>query len=261
MTEQTSFPHGTPSWVDLPSTDVEAASDFYNALFGWEVAPAEEQDHGDYRMARLRGAFVAGIAQQQPEVAASGAPPMWSTYVTVDDVDAAAVQIEEAGGTVLMKPTDIVDAGRMAYAMDPGGAAFAVWEARNHAGAGLVHEPGTQCWNELNTRDTDAAARFYRTIFGWEARASEGDAMPYTEFHLTEGPVAGMIDMDEELGDAPAHWMVYFAVEDCDATVKRCSDLGGKECVAATDISVGRFAVLEDPQGATFSVIRMNEAP
>ncbi|MCZ7534598.1 MAG: VOC family protein [Acidimicrobiia bacterium] len=260
MPAQTSFPHGTPSWVDLPSTDVEAASSFYSALFGWDVAPAEQQDAGDYRMARLNGAYVAGIAQQQPEAAASGAPPMWNTYVTVDDVDAAAEQIEKAGGTVLMKPTDIVDAGRMAFAMDPGGAAFAVWEARNHKGAGIVNEPGTQCWNELNTRDTDGATRFYGTIFGWEARASASDAMPYTEFHLGERPIGGMIRMTEEWGDAPPHWMVYFAVEDCDATVAKCAALGGKECVPATDIPVGRFAVLEDPQGATFSVIRLNEA-
>src|SRR5208282_6903023 len=90
---------------------------------------------------------------QSAELAAAGAPPMWNTYLAVDSVDDAVARVEAAGGKVAMAPFDVMDAGRMAFVLDPAGAAVALWQANHHIGATLVNEPGTVTWNELITDD------------------------------------------------------------------------------------------------------------
>jgi predicted enzyme related to lactoylglutathione lyase len=250
-----SYEPGTPSWVDLGSPDPAAAAEFYSGLFGWTVAD-QGPEAGGYRMAFLRDRPVAGLGpQMQPDI-----PPYWTTYISVADADAVSKGVSGAGGQVFLEPMDVLDVGRMAVFADPTGAPFAVWQPRQHAGAGLVNEPGTLCWNELTTRGTAAAKAFYPALLGWSAADQQMGPVTYTEWKLGDRTIGGMMPMDDNFPpDVPSHWMVYFAVEDTDASAARAEELGGAICVPPTDIPPGRFAVLNDPHGAVFSIIKLTQ--
>lgn len=251
----TSYQAGTPCWVDLGTPDVAGATAFFTGLFGWEgfAGPPET---GGYVICNLDGAPVAGIGPLMGE----GQPAVWTTYLATDDLDASAATVEAAGGTVLVPPMDVMDVGRMGIFMDPAGAAFGAWQKLNFFGAAVVNEPGALTWNELMTRDVEGSKTFYGAAFGLGNRASEisGD-MPYTEFTVGGATVGGMMSIDgpQWPADLPPHWMVYFAVADCDATVARVAELGGSVNVTPFDMPVGRMAIVADPYGAFFSVIKM----
>jgi predicted enzyme related to lactoylglutathione lyase len=165
MPEVTEYAPGTPSWVDLASPDPDASRRFYGGLFGWEATdPGPVEESGGYRMLQRDGRNVAGLGPTQAE----GQPAVWTTYVSTDDADAIAARVREAGGQVIMEPFDVLGAGRMAVFADPTGAFISVWQPQSHHGADVVDEPGTLCWNELATRDVDAAKRFYAAVFAWQ---------------------------------------------------------------------------------------------
>lgn len=254
MGARTSHPHGTPSWVDLGAPDVDRAAAFYSALLGWDVQDAgPPEETGGYRLAMLDGKAVAGLGP-----ATDPGPPRWTTYITVDDVDATTEQARAAGGMVFLEPMDVLTAGRMAVLADPTGAAFAIWQAGEHIGAELVNVPGALCWNELNSRNIDDAKGFYADLFGWEYEGGD----EYWQFNVGGRPSGGMLPMpDGSPPDMPNHWLTYFAVENRDAAVDEVQELGGVVHVA--DLSagdVGRFSVVADDQGAAFCVIELVKA-
>jgi predicted enzyme related to lactoylglutathione lyase len=254
MPVRTAYLQGTPNWVDLQTTDQDAAKDFYSGLFGWTYDDQPMAPGAVYSMAKLGSQDVAAIAPQSPELAAAGAPPMWNTYIAVDSVDDAAGQVEAAGGQIAMAPFDIIDAGRMAFVLDPGGAAVALWQADKHVGATLVNEPGTVIWNELITSDP-AAGGFYEQVLGVTTAPMDDMGMgDYTLFQVNGEMVGGTTP--PQMAGVPNHWHVYFAVADADATAGRVTELGGTVLAAPFDTPVGRMAVAGDPQGATFSIIQ-----
>jgi predicted enzyme related to lactoylglutathione lyase len=258
MSERTSYAPGTPSWVDLGTPDIDKAVDFYGGLFGWDIPESENAEQtGGYRQAMLRGKPVAGVMPLMQE----GQPPAWSSYVTVEDADATAAKVRDAGGTVLAEPMDVMDLGRMAVFVDPTGAVFGIWQAGSFLGAGLVNEPGAISWNELNTRDPGVAKAFYGAVFGWGFEDNDmGEAGTYTTLKLGEDMVGGMLNMTERgVPEAvPAHWQVYFAVEDTDAAVSQAQAGGGGVMVEPMEVPAGRFAILTDPHGASFAVIALS---
>jgi len=255
MPERTSYTQGTPNWVDLQTSDQDAAKAFYAGLFGWTYDDQPMPQGPVYSMALLGGHPVAAIAPQSPEMAAAGVPPMWNTYIAVDSVDEAAGKVEAAGGKVAMAPFDIMDAGRMAFVMDPAGAPVALWQAGQHIGATLVNEPGTLTWNELITADP-GAFKFYSDVLGLSTSTMDMGAGggEYTMFEVGGQPVGG--SMPPQAPGVPNHWHVYFAVDDADATAAKAAELGGTVIMPPFDTPVGRIAVLGDPQGAVFSVIK-----
>ncbi|MBA3655150.1 MAG: VOC family protein [Actinobacteria bacterium] len=245
-----SYDHGVPSWVDLGTPDPARAASFYGELFGWSVEPGPPEA-GGYALAELRGKPVAGIGPQQ-----NPGPPVWATYVNVDSADDVAAKVTANGGTLFMDPFDVMDVGRMAVFADPQGAAIGLWEPKAHKGAGIVNEPGTYSWSELVTTDVDAAKAFYAAVFGWGEKTNGG----YTEWQLGGRSIAGAMAKPAEMpSEVPPFWGVYFAVDDTDAAVARVTELGGAQIMPPMDIEPGRFAVLADPQGASFNVIKMNE--
>jgi uncharacterized protein len=258
MTTMTEYKPGTPSWVDLATTDPKAAQQFYGPLFDWtfEEGPPET---GGYTIISRGGKPVAGLLAQPPEMKAAGAPPSWTTYVSVADANATAKTIEGAGGSIIAAPMDVMDAGRMCVAADPTGAVFALWQPKDHPGAALVNEPGSLSWNELLTPEVDKAAAFYEQVFGWKANQLEMGPMRYTEFRLDDSPVAGGTTPPME--GIPPVWAVYFAVADADATVEDATSRGGQVLNPPMDIPPGRFAVLMDPHGAAFNVIKLAANP
>jgi uncharacterized protein len=210
---------------------------------------------GGYVIAQSQGAAAAGIGPRQP-----GMPSAWTLYFASDDIDATAASVAEAGGSVLLPPGEVGELGRMCIAVDPTGAAFGVWQAGTHLGAGIVNEPGGLTWEDLRSPDPDAARAFYGRVFGYRTDPLEMAGPDYWTFALpgAEQPCGGMGGMMGAEG-APAHWLVYFAVADADAAVAAAERHGGAVLVPAFDTPFGRMAGLADPGGAQFWVTRLPE--
>jgi hypothetical protein len=176
----------------------------------------------------------------------------------VTRADESAAKAKELGGKVLMEPFDVMDQGRMANIEDPTGASFAIWEPKKHTGAEVVNEPGSFCWNELYTTDPKRAGDFYSALFGWSREPMQTPTGEYTIFKKEDAQAAGMMKIPKEMGPVPPHWLVYFAVDDSDKTAEKAKGMGGKITVPPMDIpNIGRFAILNDPQGADFAVIKL----
>ena len=261
MPDVDGFAAGTPSWVDLASPDLDASAAFYGELLGWDCTEAADDDSaGGYRMFTLRGRSVAGLGPVQGE-----APPNWTTYVTVDDADATAAKVVDAGGTAFLEPMDVLQAGRMAVFADSGGAVFAIWQPKQHRGAQIVNEPGALTWNELATRDPAASKEFYGAVFGWEGDTTPaGESNPeYTMLRLAaaENPIAGMITMSDAMypPEVPPHWLTYVQVADCAAATAKAKELGASAMVEDMEIGMGRISVLGDPQGATIALFQSKD--
>jgi predicted enzyme related to lactoylglutathione lyase len=275
MPDRDGYMPGVPCWVDTSQPDPEAAVEFYSALFGWDFEDAMPPGSpGRYYIARLRGGDVAAVGSQ-PE----GGPPtaLWNTYIWVESADEAAAKVLDAGGRVMVAPFDVMDAGRMAACMDPEGAAFCVWQAKEHKGARVVNEPGSVNFNGLNARHPDAAKSFYGSMFGWETLSLGGGAemwrLPgYGDFLEQRDPdlrkrmaetaaapegfedvVATLDAITDDQPEVAAHWSVTFAVADADATAETAAKLGGQVVVPPFDAPWVRMTVITDPQGATFT--------
>ena len=256
MTEMDSYEPGTPSWVDMATTDADGARAFYTGLFGWETEDMPAGELGTYTMCSLRGKPVAAFYEMDDAMRQRGVPPMWLTYVSVADVEASAAKAKEAGGQLHADPFDVGESGRMALVQDPTGAMVALWEPRRHPGAGIVNEPGALIWNELASNDPEAAASFYEALFGWTAKQDDGGGEPYTTFQLGESMIGGALPKEALAEGEPPHWTVYFSVEDCEKAVETAKELGAEVVFAPQDLGeVGRIAALKDPQGAAFSLL------
>jgi predicted enzyme related to lactoylglutathione lyase len=259
MVQFSSFDPGTPCWVDLMSPDVDASKAFYTAVFGWETDD-QFDDNGNliYTNLQLGGKNVAGLGGQMGET--EGMPPVWNTYIAVDDCDEAAAKVTAAGGTVMMPPMEVMTAGAMAVFADPTGAVFSVWKAGDHRGASICNEPNTFAWNELVSRDIETAKSFYTDVFGWKYQAQDmGPMGTYTTIEGGEnGGLGGMMPMPAEMPEqVPNHWMVYFSVADIGATKDAVTANGGQIVQGPMPIpGVGTLAVIHDPNGGSFSVLQ-----
>ena len=295
MPERDGYIPGVPCWVDASEPDPDAALDFYGGLFGWEFEDAmPSASDGKYFIARgdapgssifdtsrnLRSGDVAAVGS-----ITAGAPrrAKWNTYFWVDSAANVASKVRDAGGRIVAEPFDFKDAARVAALTDPEGAAFRVWEAKEHRGARLVNDPGALVFNNLNTRDVDGAKSFYASVFGWETGSIGGGAKGWTlpgygdwlerEHHPGlreqmadagapegfEDVVGSIVPIADDQPDTPAHWSVTFATDDADATAAKAAELGGRVMVPpfdapwSTSTYTIRITVIADPQGAMFS--------
>jgi predicted enzyme related to lactoylglutathione lyase len=246
---------GNFCWFELGTSDQNAAKEFYVELFGWRFkdAPLPPEMGGVYTTLLKDDKDVGAMYQLGPQM--EGVPPHWMPYVAVDSADETAAKVAELGGAALCPPFDVMDFGRMVSFKDPTGATLSVWEPKTHLGVDLFGAPGSACWCELATTDVTKAGGFYSSLFGWSLKESS-DGMPYTEIGNKGQMIGGMMPMnDPQHQGVPPHWTVYFAVDDCDAAAEKAKGLGAMLYVPPTDIpKVGRFAMIQDPQGAVFSI-------
>jgi predicted enzyme related to lactoylglutathione lyase len=250
MPEIDGFPNGLPSWADLASPDPDESVSFYGNLLGLEAGEPDGQ-YG-YRILSREGKQVAGLMKIQDE----GQPPSWTSYIDVADADEVTGKVKEAGGEVHVEPMDVGELGRMAIYADPTGAVFGIWQAGEHKGAEVVGEPGTVAWHQCNTRDPEKALEFYRSVFGWEDERVDTGGADYWELSSGGASVGGLFRMGDDFPDeVPAHWIVYFAVEDCDAATEKARGAGATVRAEPFDNEAGRFSVLQDPHGAAFALI------
>jgi predicted enzyme related to lactoylglutathione lyase len=257
MPEVTRHEPGSFCWAELATSDPKAAKDFYASLFGWTFvdSPMGPGPEDVYTVLQLAGKDVGALYKMMKEQADHGVPPNWMCYVTVESADEKARKATGLGATVVAGPFDVQDYGRMAMIRDPEGAMIAVWQPGTRGGIERVGEPGTMCWCELSTRDAAGAGKFYTGLFDWGLKT--GDPA-YWEITRGGGSIGGIMPMPPEMAGIPPHWGIYFQVADCDGTVAKAKSLGGRLLFGPHDIEkVGRFAILQDPQGAAFSVIRL----
>ena len=201
-------------------------------------------------MCYVGGDDVAAMVEQNHQ------PGHWNHYVSVESAEEATAEARRLGATVLEEPFDVMDVGRMAVLSDPDGAVFCVWEARGHAGAARVNDPGCMTWNELRSRQPDEAAAFYAGLFGWgtEPITEDGRTVYVTIKNSAGWMNGGIMPTTETPADAPSFWLIYFTVPSCDAAVARTQELGGRVLAGPMEPGFGRIAVLSDPQGTPFAV-------
>jgi hypothetical protein len=242
-------------WFELATSDRAAAKTFYGGLFGWT---ANDGPDAFYTTFQFRGKKVGAAYALMPAQVKEGVPPHWGTYVAVKSVDEAIAKAKSLGGTVIAGPMDVAEHGRMAVLRDPTGAVISLWQANKHQGVDLWGEAGTFCWCELMTRDTAAATKFYTALFGWTTKVSAGAGFPYTHWQNHGADIGGMLAIMEQWGPMPPNWINYVQVDNCDEIAAKATSLGGTVGMPPTDIpNTGRFAMLQDPQGAAFALIAL----
>jgi predicted enzyme related to lactoylglutathione lyase len=247
-----------PIWADLASSDAAASRDFYSKVFGWKIDVDPDPQYGGYGMARIGGKDVAGIGPKQMDEA----PSAWTVYIGSANAADTAKQAEAAGGKVIVPPMEVGPQGVMTIIADPSGAMLGIWQAKNMAGAQAIGEANTYGWAELNARGVDKAKPFYKKLFGWGEKVSpmegQGD---YTEFLLSGESIAGGMEMNPMVpAEVPSYWLVYFTVPDVDKSHKKATEAGAKELLPPQDFPGGRFSIVSDPQGASFGLMKMQEA-
>jgi uncharacterized protein len=246
-TRDTAWPTGTPCWVDLGTPDVGAAGDFYASVLGWTYTGGDAE-YGGYLNAQAGGRQAAGLGPQMDPAD----PTRWTTYFATDDAERTVARITEAGGTVVVAPMDVGPMGRMVIALDPQGNPFGLWQAGEHTGVQVYNEPGGLVWNEAAVDDPAAARDFYTAVFGfrWD---EVPDAGGYCTFATADRPLGGLGGISPGL---PRGWSTCFSVTSTDEAVRAVEAGGGKVLMAAEDTPFGRFAVVADPWGASFSVMQ-----
>jgi predicted enzyme related to lactoylglutathione lyase len=181
---------------------------------------------------------------------------MWTTYLATADADATAAKIKGAGGQLVMEPMDVMDAGRMAVAVDPAGAVFGLWQARAFLGAQIVNESGAMVWNEQMSHDFEASKAFYAAVFGYEYNDMSTDRFSYAIFKVDGRDVGGIGGYHSGLlDDTPATWRVFFSATDTDATTAVAQAKGGSVVWEPEEHPSGRLSTVTDDQGAHFSIL------
>jgi hypothetical protein len=253
MTQMAVATSHKPIWIDLATKDAGASRAFYGKLFGWQIDVNPDPQYGGYGRALIDGKDIAGISPvQSPDQ-----PTTWSFYVGTEDAEATARKVEAAGGKVINQAFDVGDQGRMAVFQDPVGAFVSVWQPTRMGGFERQGD-NAFAWAELNARGRDGALAFYQSVFGWSTRRSELPGSPdYVEFLVDGESIAGAAELAPQLpAGTPNYWLVYFGVDDVDAAFDKAIGLGAAEIVGPQDFPGGRFAIVTDPQGAVFGLLK-----
>lgn len=253
MEQDTGNMPNRPRWIDLATDDPQGAQQFYGQLFGWQMDVSDDPQYGGYAMGIIDGRAAAGIGGKQDP----SQPTVWSLYIGTDDIEGLADRVTEEGGTVVAPPFEVGDQGRMAVFQDPAGGFISAWHG-TQPGTFISDRPSCFSWAELNARDVTSVTPFYERLFGWTTRTTDGGDQAYYEFQHDGKSVLGALEMPPELPpEVPTYWLIYFDVEDVDTAFKRAVELGATEVVGPQDFPGGRFAIVSDPQGATFGLLKV----
>ena len=248
-----SAPVGAPTWIDLFTSDVPGAVEFYSELFGW-TAEEPNAEFGGYLNFQKNGRRVAGCMGNPGDDA--NAVDMWSVYLAVADAAATQAAITEHGGKIYAPTMAVGDLGTMIVAADAGGAVVGVWQPGEHKGFTELGETGPPAWFEVATRDYQPTIAFYRDVFGWDVHTmADTPEFKYTTFGEGDTAKAGIMDASAFLPEGvPPHWSIYFKVEDTDKAAEQAVTLGGSIVQPPEDSPNGRLATIADRTGTTFKI-------
>lgn len=259
--------HGDFCWTEIASNNLESCKNFYSNVFGWEMKESnsigEAFEYQEFSAAS--NSFPMGGMYQISEEMCGGKelpPPHFMNYISVNNVDESASKAFDLGGKIVSAPMDIPNVGRFTIIQDPTGAHIALITLKEGGPQVNTSKHGEICWRELHTQNVEKAKNFYQELLGLKLEQSKTSTMAYDEIYVDDNPIGGMMQINEEWGEGweeiPAHWTTYVAVDNCDSIVGIISENGGSICVPPFDIeNIGRMAVANDPDGATFSVIQL----
>ncbi|MFZ1133101.1 MAG: VOC family protein [Terriglobales bacterium] len=257
MTNIDKHPAGSFCWLELHTSDQNAAKGFYRSIFGWEAVDSPMGPNEFYTEFKLQGREAAAGCTLRAEERSHGVPPHWMIYIAVENADATVAKAQQLGGTILAPAFDVMDFGRMAVLQDPTGAAFCIWQAKNNTGIKIAHVHGTLCWADLSTPDVKRASDFYSGLLGWQICADAKDPSGYLHLKNGEHFIGGIPPAAYRQPGVPPHWMAYFQVDDVDATAAKAKQMGANLYLAPMTMEgVGRMSVIADPQGAVFSIFK-----
>lgn len=257
MANVENHPAGSFCWVELATSDQEAAKKFYSSLFGWAANDSPMGPNEFYTIFRLKERDAAAAYTLRKEERDQHVPPHWNLYVAVDNADDAVAKAAKLGGTVLAPAFDVMDVGRMGVIQDPTGAAFCAWQSKKHSGLGISGENGAFCWADLSTPDPQRGGKFYSDLLGWKLEKSENDPSGYLHIKNAETFIGGIPPAEHRPPQSPAHWMLYFMVADVEASTAKAKGLDAQVFMPPRKMEgVGTWAVLADPQGAVFALFK-----
>jgi predicted enzyme related to lactoylglutathione lyase len=250
-------PLGAPCWIDLATSDLDKAKDFYGTVFGWTFEDAGPE-YGGYVNAAKDGQPVAGLMYNDPQY---NNPDGWTTYLHTADINATIAKATAAGAATCIPPMEIKDKGHMAMFTDPTGAVIGLWQPIGHQGFNVVNEAGAPVYHQLITRDYRTALDFYRGVFGWQIETvSDSDEFRYSTALFDGDALLGIMDGTRDLADGvPSNWFFFLGAEDVDKTVQLVKDNGGSVIRDAEDTPYGRLAAVADPTGAGFNLSSLNQ--
>lgn len=240
-------PHGSFCFAELHTADIEGAKRFYGDLLGWTTVDSKV---AGYSLCQADGKDVAGLRRRP-------GPSRWIPFLSVPSAEAASGTALQAGAAIVAPPADTDGFARTAIVRDPAGGVVGLWEAKSHAGAALLDEPGSMWWAELLTREVPVAKTFYSNLAGWRAIDTLKYGIRYSVFKLGEESMAGLLPIGADWGNVSAYWQVLFAVDNCDARVERAKKAGGSLVFGPNDIpNAGRAGIVSDPSGARFVLMQ-----
>jgi len=258
MPEMNSPAEGAPCWFELGTTDQKSGNQFYTTLFGWSVTDTPIGQDQFYSMYRKDGKEVGAAYTLSKDMQEQGVPPHWMVYFATHEIDTLVAKVADLGGMIIQPAFDVMDYGRMAVVRDPTAALFSLWQPKQHRGVGVYGDMNTVCWTELATRDPAEAKRFYSELLGWETKPSPAP-VPYTQFAAGGRESGGILQIDDGWGDMKPYWSIYYRVDDCDGMAEKIKAHGGQVKHGPFDApGVGRIAIVADPQGAIFQIIRLD---
>ncbi len=247
---------GTFCWIELGTTDQNAAKQFYGSLFGWAPADFPMGPNEYYTMFNIDGRNTGACYTLNEQMRTQGVPPHWMLYVCVSNADETAAKVQPAGGKIVAGPFDVMTFGRMAVVQDSTGATLSIWQPMSHQGTAISGVPGTLCWADLMTPDAAGAARFYEQVFNWKLDPGK-DGTGYLHIKAGEEFIGGIPPAEHVPPGIPPHWLLYFYVENCDAATSKATGAGARvHMPPMTMEGVGRWSVVADPQGAAFALFQ-----
>ena len=246
---------GSFCWLELGTTDQNAAKKFYSNLFGWTADEIPMGPGMTYTMFRLAAKDVGGGYSLMKEQLDSHVPPNWMLYIKVANADEAAAKAVKSGGQQIVPPSNIPNVGRFAVIQDPTGASISIFQPGQHKGVGVFGDIGALCWADLNSRDPEKAAKFYGEWVGWTFEKGNDGYRHIVNGTSHEDMIGGIPPEMHAPPGTPSYWLAYFHVADCKASAAKAAQLGASTHMPATLMpDVGTIAVLSDPQGAAFAL-------
>ncbi len=247
MSEKTYF-HGHFIWRELMVPDVQKARGFYGELFNWTYADMDMGNGQKYTIVKAGERSVGGMMGIEP---GTPAPPAWTSYLSVADVDRAIAEAEKRGGKAIVPPMDAAGVGRFAVLMDAAGAVLGLIKGEN----GDEPPPqmpglGSFCWETLMTSNPDAAIEFYGAVAGLKIVPS---MVPGVRVLGVDGKQVA--DLQQAQPGQPSFWGTYVVVEKLEPSRDRVEKLGGKIIMPLIEVpKVGRITPFADTQGAMLAL-------